>query len=92
LKKKNNCLGFLHQTWFCTRSKSAIAPTSNSKSGGCVLIAVKRIFDVSELSTTDLSLVEHGIEILLSRPITTKVIRETLSMECVQIKCDDFSL
>jgi hypothetical protein len=33
--------------------------TSSKKSGGGVLIAVKRIFDISELSTKNLSLVEH---------------------------------
>jgi hypothetical protein len=39
----------------CDRSLS----TSNNKSGWGVLIAVKRIFDVSGLSTKNVSLVEH---------------------------------
>jgi hypothetical protein len=39
----------------CERSFSTIA----KKSGGGVLIAVKRIFDVSELSTKNQYLVEH---------------------------------
>jgi Reverse transcriptase (RNA-dependent DNA polymerase)/Endonuclease-reverse transcriptase len=39
----------------CDRSLS----TSTKKSGGGVLIAVKRVFDVSELSTKNQSLVEH---------------------------------
>jgi hypothetical protein len=39
----------------CDRSLS----TSSKKSGGSVLIGVKRIFDVSELSTKNISLVEH---------------------------------
>jgi hypothetical protein len=39
----------------CSRSLSL----SNKKSGGGVLIAVNKIFDVSELSTKNVSLVEH---------------------------------
>jgi hypothetical protein len=39
----------------CNRSLS----TSSNKSSGGVLIAVKSIFDVNELSTKNLSLVEH---------------------------------